>query len=131
MLWPDIEYEPERYLPSGELRPAAEADTVAPDWELFNHYRRWIALRQSQAALQYGRYEDWLADNERALFGFRRSLEDETVWVLFNNLKEPQALSWPQEWKTDAYRDLLNGTVIRNQDIYLPAKSARVFMALD
>lgn len=131
MLWADIDYEPERYLPDGRQRPPEAADTVAPDWDLFNHYRRWIALRQSQAALQYGRYEDWLADNQRALFGFRRSLEDETIWVLFNNLKEPQMLSWPQEWKTNAYRDLLNGTVIRNQGIDLPAKSARVFMALD
>ena len=59
MIWPEMEYEPEAMLPDGRPRPLA--DEVAFDYDLFDFYRRLIAIRQASPALRRGDYRTLLA----------------------------------------------------------------------
>jgi glycosidase len=70
MLWKDITY-------------TNPQDVVMPD--IWNHYARLIAIRNTYPALRTGRYETILTDNARSLFGFTRSLSNEVVAVVLNN----------------------------------------------
>lgn len=83
MLWEDINHEAELYLPNQEKR--SEAIPVQPDWDLWNFYRKMIAIRKSNPALSLGSYENILVNDEQQLFGFKRCYQDQEIWVLFNN----------------------------------------------
>jgi len=83
MLWEDIAYENEVYLPNQKKR--AQADVVRPDWDLWEFYRAMIAIRKNNPALSFGDYQNILVDDEQELFGFSRRYQEEEIWVLFNN----------------------------------------------
>ena len=83
MLWDDIAYEDEVYLPDQTKR--AKPDPVAADWDLWNFYREMIAIRKSHLALSLGDYATILVDDEKELFAFRRKYGEEEIWVIFNN----------------------------------------------
>lgn len=80
MVWDGPCYEPEKTNPDGTSR--VPADTVAFDRDLFEHYRRLIALRKGSEALQTGDFETVVADDD--LYGFLRTAGNERVLVLFN-----------------------------------------------
>ena len=105
MVWPEMEYEPEAMLPDGRPRPLA--DEVAFDYDLFDFYRRLIAIRQASPALRRGDYRTLLADDDRRLFAFARQTDDDAAVVALNagDLMEVVELDVPAGTWTDA----LNG----------------------
>ena len=70
MLWPDISYEDEVYLPDGNTR---NPDKVEINQDLRAYYKALIALRHQYQALKTGEFHQILADDERKLYGFSRS----------------------------------------------------------
>lgn len=83
MVWDDISYEPELYLPNQRKR--RQADPVKQDKALLNDYQALIQIRRSHPALRTGDYEVFLAEDEKDLFAFRRMDTSEELVVLFNN----------------------------------------------
>lgn len=85
MLWSDIKFEDEIYLPNGSQRAKNDIDTVDINKNLRQHYQQLIAIRNQYKSLQIGDYKTLLIDDENDLFGFQRSSKGETIWVLLNN----------------------------------------------
>ncbi|MEW5693952.1 MAG: alpha-amylase family glycosyl hydrolase [Candidatus Hydrogenedentota bacterium] len=70
MLWQDLEpYENPQ-------------DTVNPD--LLNYYRKLIAIRHTYPELRYGDIEVVLTDDDKGIFGFKRSYQNEEIYVILN-----------------------------------------------
>jgi cyclomaltodextrinase / maltogenic alpha-amylase / neopullulanase len=65
-------------------------DTVMQD--VFEHYRRAIAVRNTYPALRTGQFQTLLADDQNDLFGFTRTLGTNTVAVIVNNSDKDQVL---------------------------------------
>lgn len=133
MVWPDIAYADERALPNGKLRPEDEADQVAVNTDLYDHYRKLIGIRNSHKALQLGDYRTLLADNGSEVFAFQRRFGEETIWVVLNNSDTAQTVRLPRAG-FDAFEDLLNnrshGGRQGDLEIELPARQAAVLKAL-
>ncbi len=81
MLWPDMVYADEANHPLGEAR---QPDKVVSDKELHDWYRALMQLRSEYKSLRLGDVKVKISDDETGLFGFTRSFEDETVFVLLN-----------------------------------------------
>ncbi len=105
MVWDDFEYEPETVGPDG--RPLSHPMAVAIDAELHDHYRRMIRLRNDVPALRIGAYRTLVADDERSVFVFERSLDGDRVVVAVNNAPEEQRVGL--ELGNGRFVDLLGG----------------------
>lgn len=119
MLWDDLIYEDEDYTNLAKDYPA---DKVAFDRDLFNIYKKLFSARKYSKALKLGDFKVELANNEKDLFGYSRTFEDETVYVYFNRSPEQQLI----KIKAD-YKDLL-GKKIENNELTLAAKSVAVLI---
>lgn len=95
MLWPDIEYQKERYLPDGSIRNEGLEDVVAINQDLRSHYKKMISIRKQYPALQIGDYKTLLTDDEKNIFAFSRQYQGQTLWVLLNNGSVEQTISLP------------------------------------
>ena len=82
MLWKELTYEPETNDPLGRSRLV---DSVKFDLELFNWYKKLIAIRKENKAFSLGDIYFFLIDNENKIIGFSRSLDSETIFVVINN----------------------------------------------
>jgi cyclomaltodextrinase len=90
MLWDDIVYEDEIYLPNQQKR--SKPDPVKPDWQLWDFYQEMITIRKNNPALNLGEYHNLVSDDEREIFGFMRIYQDQEIWVIFNNDDEKHEL---------------------------------------
>jgi len=88
MIWPELNYQPEKAHPTGAVRPV---DQVVFDRPLFDWYKSCIHLRRNHQSLATGKLHFFLADNERGLLGFSRESGTEKIFVLLNN-SENQAV---------------------------------------
>ncbi|MEM9295146.1 MAG: alpha-glucosidase C-terminal domain-containing protein, partial [Planctomycetota bacterium] len=80
MVWQDLEpYED----PEVRFRPS-----------LFEHYQKWIALRQAVPALRRGLYRTVLAPDEGGVLVFERSLDDQRVYVVINRSPRPATIAF-------------------------------------
>ncbi len=93
MVWPELSYADETYLPTGERRD--QADPVRFDAALFAHYQALIALRQRLPALAEGTMRVLLADDARRLLVFERATAEQRVIVAINNGEAAQRLRLP------------------------------------
>ncbi|MCX7847217.1 MAG: glycoside hydrolase family 13 protein [bacterium] len=82
MVWRELTYEAETRGPDGE---AHEAEEVVCDDELYDWYRKLIALRRNSPALCEGRFETVLCDNQKQVYVFKREHLRETAVVALNN----------------------------------------------
>jgi cyclomaltodextrinase / maltogenic alpha-amylase / neopullulanase len=71
MLWPDLVYEAEASGPDGN--PRTSPDPVAFDEDLFNHYKRCIAIRAAVPVLRTGGVETLVCDDALGLLVHQRS----------------------------------------------------------
>ena len=92
MVWDDISYDDEVYLPDGSTRTP---DTVAVNHDLLAHYKKWIAIRNAHPALRIGDYRTLVADDQKDVFAFERTYEGEIILVAFNNSWESQTIEIP------------------------------------
>ncbi len=81
MVWDDLTYENESHHPFGAERPS---DPVNVDRELLEFYRSLIQIRNTYPALRYGDFSPVLIDDERLIYAFMRSFEDDSVLAIFN-----------------------------------------------
>ncbi|MEW6279484.1 MAG: glycoside hydrolase family 13 protein [Candidatus Eremiobacterota bacterium] len=103
MIWADLTYSPERCNPDGSLR--APADPVAFDRDMFEHYRKLIAIRLANEPLMTGDFQTLLTDDARGLYGFARGGR---VLVALNRSEVSQECRLSAR-PGASYRDLLNG----------------------
>ncbi len=87
MLWPDIVYDDEVFLPNGESRPP---DEVSINEDLQTHYQSLIKIRNDNSALRTGRFEPVLIDDNRELYGFVRKDSTQAITVILNNSERNQ-----------------------------------------
>lgn len=104
MLWEDIAYEAETFLPDGKRR---DPDPVAFDRSLHEHYRKLIRIRNAHPALRNGSYKTIHTDSDTGLFVFERRDGDEHIVVLLNNSDAPVSARIP-ELQKHVWTDLLN-----------------------
>ncbi|MCX2832365.1 glycoside hydrolase family 13 protein [Microbulbifer thermotolerans] len=104
MIWPDIEYEDEVFLPDGSKR---SPDKVAVNSDLLSHYRKLIHIRNQNPALQQGDFNPVVIDDERQLYGYLRQYRDNRVLVILNNSPKTQSIS-TEILGDSTWRDLLS-----------------------
>lgn len=61
--------------------------------DIFRHYQRAIALRNTLPALQTGSFAVTMTDDERGIFAFTRELDEQTVHVVLNRSDEEQIVT--------------------------------------
>ena len=131
MLWADLDYEPETTNPDQSTRPA---DPVAPDLDLFRHYRRMIALRKAHPALLRGTQRVVLADDGRGVVAFRRERGSSRAVVALTNASRAVRAEIP-EVEGACWRDELTGDAFaprgRRLSVSVPAHGARVLVPCD
>jgi cyclomaltodextrinase / maltogenic alpha-amylase / neopullulanase len=86
MVWADMKYDSEAYNPD---QTQHEPDEVGFNHELFDWYRKFIALRKDYAALRLGAYTTLVVDDARKLYAFKRTYGGEEVVVVVNRGSEP------------------------------------------
>jgi glycosidase len=86
MVWPDSAYEPQRAHPLDRQRPA---DSVSFDESLFGFYRAAIALRHHSTALRRGNLEFVASDDMSQFLAFRRTSENESLFIGLNRGENP------------------------------------------
>lgn len=128
MLWPDISYADEVYLPDGGKR---QPDKVTINQQLQAHYKKLIHIRHQYRALTLGRFNTLLTDDENNLYGYEREHLGQRVWVLFNNSDQEQQLNLPNP-KDYQFTDVLSGAEASQQQgvlsITLPKKWAAILV---
>jgi len=112
MIWDDIEFVDEAFDPDGVAR---RQDHVRPNQDLFAHYQKLIAIRNSHPELQFGSYRSLLTDDERDLLVFERVYEGSRIIIVLNNSSVAAAIELPAAG-TRQYEDLLNGHIINSLD---------------
>lgn len=82
MVWPDMTYEPEAAHPLGKERPV---DPVFFENEVFDWYKKMIAIRNGHNVLALGDIEFFHVDDSTRTLGYRRSLDGTTMYIILNN----------------------------------------------
>lgn len=90
MVWPELTYEPQSGDPNGRPR---KPDTVAFDRELFDYYRRLIALRSERRSLRRGTFEVLPTPDEARTFAFSRRLGTDSLVIVINRSEKPQNIA--------------------------------------
>ena len=121
MVWPDLDYAVEDDHPLGQARPA---DSVAFNRGLFDFYRRAIALRTEHPALRNSDVRVLQADDERTMFSFARSLEDDALIIVLNRSQEAHSarITLPEDLRGSYSTALVtkqNGVRIQQDDTAL------------
>jgi len=112
MVWDDIEYEDEIFLPDQSKRK--EPMQVKFDEDMFAHYKKLIHIRNGNEALQLGDFRTELIDDEKNIYIFSRNYKYETVIVVINNSSRPQEIELTT---TSAnFSDLLNEEELSSHD---------------
>jgi glycosidase len=120
MLWDHISYQDEVYNADGKTKH--EPDKVDINFELYEHYKKLINLRNDNSALQLGTFKTLLADDVNDVLVFEREFKEEKIFVIINNANMSKTISVP-ELKGDCFEDILNKKIIKiNNPITVEAK---------
>lgn len=109
MLWVEKAYEQELYNADGSEKEMA--DFVAANTDMHYHYKKLIAIRNGNSALQTGETETIVSDDEKGIYGYVRKFENQQVLVILNNSEKQQSISFPVT-NGDHFIDLLNDNVV-------------------
>jgi cyclomaltodextrinase / maltogenic alpha-amylase / neopullulanase len=128
MVWADLKYEDEKTLPS---QAAKRPDAVSTDQNLYDFYKKLIAIRNTQPALTLGDYNTILVNDEHQVFGFARKYNNQTVYTVLNNSAKAQSAKLTLQ-KNKTYIDLItNETYTTTSDVRsfnIPAKNALILI---
>ena len=105
MVWLDMKYQDEVFLPNQSKKEFP--DKVEFDKDLFNYYKKIIAIRNSYPALQLGDFLPILVDDKNEVLAFERNYENQKVIVVLNNSKDDQQIYIPVI-KGSSYKDIWN-----------------------
>jgi cyclomaltodextrinase / maltogenic alpha-amylase / neopullulanase len=90
MVWDDLAYVPEVFLPDGSRR--AVPDTVEVNQDLLATYKLLIHLRNTHPALSLGDFQTLRTDDANQVYIYRRSYAGETLVVALNNTRQEQEI---------------------------------------
>jgi glycosidase len=85
MVWEEFDYEPETAHPLGKDRPA---DENVFDEKLFNWYKKLGRIRNQHQALQTGRLQELLTENDKNILAFARFLNSQMFCIVALNRSE-------------------------------------------
>ncbi|MEO1009671.1 MAG: alpha-amylase family glycosyl hydrolase [Bacteroidota bacterium] len=125
LIWPDYDFEPESVHPVGRKR---EPDPVVFNQELFQYYRKLIALRKAHPVLNTGRIQFLELDGMPDVVAYKRFLDDEAILVILNLATEPRSVPMESQFRGKDY--LGNAKMVKKEDrkiAQLPARSAALF----
>ncbi|MCS7053121.1 MAG: glycoside hydrolase family 13 protein [Ignavibacterium sp.] len=105
MIWKEFNYQNESFTPNQIRRE--EEDIVEPDFEIFNHYKKLISIRNNNEALQIGKFQTILVDDKRDLIIFKRYDDKNEIIIFINRSSENQVVEINVE-HNEIYIDLLN-----------------------
>jgi glycosidase len=83
MIWEDIDYEDETYLPDQTIKE--NSDKVEFNYDLYNHYKKLASIRNSNPALQLGDFKSLFIDDKNGIYIFERNFDNKNVTVALNN----------------------------------------------
>lgn len=125
MLWADLKYENEKSHPFGKSRPD---DENVFDSELFTYYKKLIHLRLSSNALMLGDFQTLLIDDEKDVYVFQRSYQNEKIIVAINNSNSSQTINLTVE--KGELTDCLSSKIITSEEgsleLTIPAKKGYI-----
>ncbi|QQS36524.1 MAG: glycoside hydrolase family 13 protein [Ignavibacteriales bacterium] len=122
MVWDDLVYLNETNLP--DQKQKSKADKVLFNKDLFEHYKKLIAIHNEYEVLQTGIYRTLFTNDEKELFAFERYNDKDQVISIVNNSSAPQSIELSVK-HNEYYKDLLNGNIIevKNGKINFELKS--------
>jgi len=105
LVWDDITYEDERsaYDPE-KSRPV---DVVKPDTALRSFYKKICHIRKENRVLTYGGLEFTLADDQKMVLAYRRTMGNDEIEVVFNRSDSQRIVTIPVAYD-GKYEDLLS-----------------------
>lgn len=104
MIWPEYNYTSEKYNPD---QTTHDADEVVFNTDLFNWYKKFIALRNNYKSIQQGTYSTLLKDDTNKLYVFSRKHGNEEVVVIINRGNKPVKF-YNTLLKTGKYKDVFS-----------------------
>lgn len=100
--------------------------------ELFDLYRKLIALRSSTPALRSGRFATLTADDSTELFAFERRSDGQTATVILNRSVKTRSLTISVDSELQSLKDELTNQSYKpvkgSLTVNLPGHSARIFI---
>ena len=115
VIWSDIVFEDEKanYDPS-RPRPI---DIVRPDTALFGFYKKLILMRKENPELVQGNLNFTVADDQKMVLAYSRTMENTEIIVVFNRSDKSQSVTIPA-LEERQYRNILStGGVLINKNI--------------
>jgi cyclomaltodextrinase / maltogenic alpha-amylase / neopullulanase len=129
MIWDDLEYESERYLPDQTIRK--DEDKVEQDKDLLAWYKKLIRMRNDNEVLQTGGFRTLLTDDKNKIFAFSRFNEKDEIVVIINNSTYEKKVKLKTN-HSEYYKHLLQEGIIPVEDgiieTFIPAKSGVALM---
>ncbi len=110
MIWEEICYDDEKYLPNGEKRK--KNNEVKANLNLKKHYKKLINIRNSNLALQLGDFKT-LKTNNNKIYAFSRTYKGETIFVVLNNDNQKQKVELNINSNKPIF-DILNNRKVNN-----------------
>ena len=95
MVWEDMKFDPQAIDPRGRSR---DPDDVNFDADLFAFYKKAIALRSHEDALNHGDFSI-VADDDQRCVTIRRQSRKGTVFAVFNRNEADATISIPRQQK--------------------------------
>lgn len=92
-------------------RSAMVWDTSQQNQELLAYYKMLIQLRKQEPCLTLGDYHSVLVDDDRNLFGFIRTYQEDTVYVVFNNSPRKACIELPVRTSAAPVRSLVDNQI--------------------
>lgn len=106
IIWDDIDYEDERAaFDPAKTRPA---DIVRPDTALLMFYRKLCKMRKDNPVLVYGDLAFTVADDQKMILAYSRTLDNEEIIVVFNRSGNTQSVKVPVK-SEGVYEEILTG----------------------
>jgi glycosidase len=118
MIWDDYTYEDEIFNADGSTH---DPDKVQVNEALFMHYKKLIAIRNANQALQLGTYKLLFTNDENGILIFERAHENEKIIVVINNSNNDYVVDI-SELKQECFKDLISNKVFDNNQIIVGKK---------
>ncbi|MCW3113227.1 MAG: alpha-amylase [Segetibacter sp.] len=113
MVWSEKKYDPETYNPD---QTKHDPDEVSFNKDLFNWYKKLIALRRQYKSIQLGSYTTLATDDANKLYAFSRKYGNEEIIIVVNRSNKTASFT----------HDLLKTNKFKNVWTRLPVKEISV-----
>ena len=135
MIWGDLKYDDEIIDKSSGFGTGYGDYKVEPNEDLFDWYKKLIAIRNNNEALKTGDQHFVYVDDKSKVFAFERKSEKERMIIVFNLEDKNESLDISLKKKKILYSELItgeNGSAGGTEDgvafsIRIPGKSVMVY----